>query len=127
MGEYKGKPVNSIVFLVLGLVTCGLLWIYWIYLIINDVNKSVGKEVVSLPMFIVGLLCFPVGWYNIYQIAQNWNAVRKANGQPEKDDAMILTILGILILPVALFMMQEELNKMWGGTPGTPGIPGTPQ
>jgi hypothetical protein len=114
---YKGKPVNSLLFLILGFVTCGLGFLYWLWLIINDINKTTGRDVVGVPMFIVGILCLPVAWYNMYMIASAMPEVRQKGGLPAKDDTVLLVILAILFYPAFAFMIQEELNKMWGESP----------
>jgi len=117
---YKGKPLNSIVMLILSLV-CGLPALYWIWVIWNDLKGVLGKEVVSLPMLILGILCFPLGIYNMYLMLKAMPEVRQKLGQPAKEDNTGLMIVAAIFSIIGMFMIQEELNKAWGGAPGLPG------
>jgi len=112
-GGVKAAPFNPVLVLVLGFVTCGIFVIYWLFKTAGDLKDYLGKEVLSMPMLIFGLCCPPVSIYNIYLISKGLGEAQSKAGLPEKDDTMLILILAIFAGPVALMIIQTELNKIW--------------
>lgn len=113
MAGAKGQIVNPVVYLVLSFVTCGLFGLYWLYVIIRDVNAHQGKDVVSMTMFLVGILCFPLNIYNMYLIAKALPEMQKSAGLEAKDESVLILILAIFLYPAALLIVQGHLNAIW--------------
>jgi hypothetical protein len=117
-----GSPVNSasgildnpMMVLILGLFTCGIVPLWWMWVRTKELNEALGRQQVN-PLFVFpGCICFPLFWYAAWLFAQGFHELKKKKGGEVKDDTVLHTILFILILPVGQFMIQQQLNEMAG-------------
>lgn len=105
---------DPIVVLLLGFITCGLYLIYWNIKAAEVVNAAAEKEVVSQAVAIFSGCCFPVNLYFYYLIGKDGlPAVYQKAGEPAKDQATLLLILGFFVPMVAAMIVQGEINKLY--------------
>jgi hypothetical protein len=112
-GGGKGKVENPTTVLILGLVTCGLYTLYWMWLRVKEANDYLGKQAVN-PMFVVpGCLCGPVYIYAIWLFVNALPEVQKKAGVEAKDEKILHVILMILLPGVGSYLIQQKLNEVW--------------
>jgi len=112
-GGAKGKVENPTTVLILGLVTCGLYTIFWMWNRAKEMNAYLGKEVVN-PMFVVpGCLCFPVVLYAEFLYCKNLPEMQKKAGIEPKDEFVLHLVLMILLPYVGSYLIQQKLNEIW--------------
>ncbi len=112
-GGTKGKVENPTTVLILGLVTCGLYCVYWLWVRSKEMNEYLGKETVN-PMFVVpGCLCFPIVLYADYLFAKGIPEMQKKAGVEAKDEFVLHILLLILLPYVGAYLIQQKLNEIW--------------
>jgi hypothetical protein len=112
-GGVKGKVENPTTVLILGLVTCGIYTLFWVWTRVKEMNAYLGKEVVN-PMFIVpGCLCFPVVLYGEFLFCKNIPEMQKKAGIEPKDEFVLHFVLMLLLPYVGAYLIQQKLNEVW--------------
>ena len=112
-GGVKGKVEDPKMVLILGLVTCNLYTMYWLWTKVKEMNAYLGQEKVN-PLFILpGCLCFPVSIYGSYLFAQNIPEMEKKAGVEVKDEMVLHLVLMIFLPWLASFLIQQKLNAIW--------------
>ncbi len=112
-GGEKGKVENPVTVLVLGLVTCGLYTIYWMWVRAKEMNAYLGKETVN-PMFVIpGCLCFPVVIYGEFLYCKGIPEMQKKGGVEAKDEFVLHFVLMLLLPYVGSYLIQQKLNELW--------------
>ena len=112
-GGLKGKVENPTTVLILGLVTCGIYTIFWLWNRVKEMNAYLGKEVVN-PMFVVpGCLCFPVVIYGEFLYCKGIPEMQKKAGIEPKDEFVLHLVLMILLPYVGSYLIQQKLNEIW--------------
>lgn len=111
-GEEK-NPVNLLIFCLI----CGLYTLYWLYQTVEDVNKALNREEFN-PMIVLvsSLLCFPLSIFWGYKLTQVLPEIQQQRGLPPAENATIILILFVFFPPLAVYMYQTELNKIWAAT-----------
>lgn len=100
--------------LILGLFTCGLYLIYWNIKAAEVLNAAAEKEVVSQPIAIFAGCCTPVHLYFYYLVGRDaLPKVYEKAGQPQKDQTVMLMLLGFFFPMVAAMIIQGEINKLY--------------
>ncbi len=109
--EFK---VDPIIVLLLGFITCGLYLIYWNIKISEVINAVSEREVISQPIAIFAGCCYPVNIYFFYLAGRDGlpNVYRRS-GAPQKDDTVLLLILGFLFPMIAAMIVQSDINKLY--------------
>lgn len=108
---FKNEPV---LVLILGIITCGLYLIYWNIKTAQVVNAAAGREVVSQPVAIFAGCCFPVNLYFFYLVAKDGlPKISQRVGEPEKDQLVMLVVLGFFFPMVSAMIVQGEINKLY--------------
>jgi hypothetical protein len=106
--------VDPIIVLILGFITCGLYLIYWNIKIAEVLNAVTEREVISSPVAIFAGCCYPVNVYFFYLAGKDGlPQVYKRIGYPQKDDSMLLIVLGLFFPMVAAMIVQNEINKLY--------------
>lgn len=106
--------VDPIVVLLLGLVTCGLYLIYWNIKVAPVLNAAAGREVISTPVAIFAGCCMPVNLYFYYLAGKEClPKIYQRTGETEKDQSVLLLILGFLFPMVAAMIVQGDINKLY--------------
>ncbi|WP_309714737.1 DUF4234 domain-containing protein [Armatimonas sp.] len=111
MAGARREPVTVIL---LSLVTCGFYGIYWIYKVSEETLAYSGEQDMS-PVIDTVLCCFVPFYalYWIYKQSQRITRMQAQAGLPAKDEAILHTILGLVIGLVTIYMFQDNLNKVW--------------
>jgi hypothetical protein len=106
--------VDPIIVLLLGVVTCGLYLIYWNIKAAPVLNEVAGREVISTPIAIFAGCCLPVNLYFYYLAGKEClPKIYAATGEPQKDQSVLLIILGFLFPMVAAMIVQGDINKYY--------------
>jgi hypothetical protein len=109
--NFKNDPI---VVLILSIVTCGLYLIYWNVKTAEVLNAVTGREVLSQPIAIFSGCCSPVHLYFYYVVAQDaLPKLYEATSQPQRDQTVLLMILGFFFPMVAAMIVQGEVNKLY--------------
>ena len=141
-----GTPRNPGLTLVLILLTCGIYYLYFIYVVSEETQEFLGERDTS-PALEVLLSVLTCGIYNIYWDYKMGKRVAEMSGRvglPPTDNAvlyLILDLVGVggfgslgLINPI---LQQDSLNRVWkaamtgppdpGAWPPPPAGPSTPR
>ena len=109
--EFK---VDPLIVLILGFITCGLYLIYWNIKAAEVMNAVAEREVISSPIAVFAGCCYPVNVYFFYLAGKDGlPQVYKRIGYPQKDDSMLLLILGLFFPMVAAMIVQNDINKLY--------------
>ena len=108
---FKTDPV---VVLILGFLTCGLYLIYWNLQAAKVLNAVCEREVISPPIAVFAGCCLPLTIYFYYLIGKE--ALPKLYtrvGEPDKDQTVLLMVLGFLFPMVGAMIVQGDINKLY--------------
>lgn len=106
--------VDPILVLILGFLTCGLYLIYWNVKIAEVFEAVSEREVISQPIAIFAGCCYPVNIYFFYLAGRDGLPdVYRRSGSAQKDDTVLLLVLGFLFPMVAAMIVQNEINKLY--------------
>ena len=109
--EFK---VDPLIVLILGFITCGLYLIYWNIKIAEVLNAVSEREVISSPVAVFAGCCYPVNIYFFYLAAKDGlPQVYRRIGCPQKDDSMLLIVLGFCFPMAAAMIVQNDINKLY--------------
>jgi hypothetical protein len=119
---YKGTPRSPILVLVLCLLTCGLYYLYFMYVVTDEVNRYTGRNDQNpiADVFLTIITCGIWDLYWDYKMGKRMAEMTAMAGLPVTDNAvlyLILDLVGIGIFNVV--MQQETLNRVWNA-PGQP-------
>ena len=106
--------VDPIIVLVLGFLTCGLYLIYWNIKVAEVLNAVSEREVISQPIAIFAGCCYPVNIYFFYLAGKDGlpEVYHKA-GIGQKDDTLLLLVLGFFFPMIAAMIVQNDINKLY--------------
>ena len=108
---FKNDPI---VVLILGVVTCGLYLIYWNIKTAEVLNAVAEREILSQPIAVFSGCCTPVHLYYYYIAATDGlPKVYDRVGEPQKDQTVLLMVLGLFFPMVAAMVVQGEINKLY--------------
>ena len=106
--------VDPIVVLILGFVTCGLYLIYWNLKVAEVLNAVAEREVIAQPIAIFAGCCYPINIYFFYLAGKEaLPQVYKRIGHPQKDDSVLLMVLGFVFPIAAAMIVQNDINKLY--------------
>ncbi|NBL64975.1 DUF4234 domain-containing protein [Flavobacterium sp. NST-5] len=109
--EFK---VDPIIVLLLGIITCGLYLIYWNIKVAQVVNAVANREVISQPIAIFAGCCYPVNLYFYYLVGkEGLPHVYNRTGESQKDQSVLLLVLGFFVPMVAAMIVQGDINKLY--------------
>ena len=109
--EFRVDPVLVLIF---GFLTCGLYLIYWNIKVAEVLNAVSGREVISQPIAVFAGCCDPVNIYFFYLAAkEGLPDVYRRSHSPQKDDTILLVILGFFFPMVAAMIVQSDINKLY--------------
>jgi len=105
--------VDPVVVLILGIVTCGLYLIYWNLKAAEVVNAVNNKQVIS-PLVAILTACCGLNLFYYWLMGRDGlPKVYELTNQPQKDEAVLLLLLGFFFPMVAAMIVQTELNKLY--------------
>jgi hypothetical protein len=109
--EFKVDPLLVLLF---GFLTCGLYLIYWNIKAAEVMNATAKREIISQPIAIFAGCCYPVNVYFFYLAGkEGLPYVYHHLGLPQKDDSVLLIILGLFFPMIAAMIVQSEINKLY--------------
>ena len=103
------KNRNPIVAAVLSMVTCGIYYIYWAYCAAREA-VSVKDENDGGILEVILMILLPIAGF--YLVGKKLHEGCEAKGIEHKDNTIILAVLALVIAPVAVYMLQSDLNKL---------------
>ena len=114
--EHKIRsPVTCIL---LSIVTCGIYYLYWMWVTNKQINEISGYEMVSSGMLVLGWFCFPVMWYNWYKWDNSLVDISKRYNITYSSNFILWLILTIFVGVgsfIMMFQIQDMLNRLYGG------------
>ena len=105
-------PRSIPVAIILSIVTCGIYFLYWMYMINNEVNElaqdpmAPGGGIVILLSIVT---CGIYSWYWYYKMGEKCDYITQSNSS-SKVIFLVLGIFGLGIVSVAL--MQDSVNRV---------------
>jgi hypothetical protein len=109
--EFKVDPILVLIF---GFLSCGLYLIYWNIKVAEVINAVCEKEIISQPVAIFAGCCYPVNIYFFYLAAKDGlPKVYQRTGSPQKDDSVLLLVLGFFFPMAAAMIVQSDINKLY--------------
>ena len=106
--------VDPILVLILGFLTCGLYLIYWNIKVAEVLNAVSEREVISQPIAIFAGCCYPVNIYFFYLAGKDGlPEVYHRAGIGQKDDTLLLLVLGFFFPMIAAMIVQNDINKLY--------------
>ena len=97
----------------LSFLTCGLYLIYWNIKAAEVLNAVNGREVISTPVAVFAGCCMPVNLYYYYLAGKEGLPQVYARTGTQKDDTVMLLILGFFFPMVAAMIVQGDINKLY--------------
>ncbi len=123
--QATAKARNPLGVVGLSLITLGIYQIYWYYQInremadfgrargTDELGDSPGKSL--LAVLFGWILLFIPTLISGYNTCKRVEAASRLGGKPDPMAAGLLFVLYIFISPVALWLVQDALNKAWQG------------
>ena len=107
------RVVNPTTVLLLGLFTCGIYPIYWMWLRVKEMNEYLGKQQVNPMLVFPGCICFLAVLYGAWLYVNGIPEMQKKAGVEAKDEKVLHMVLLVLVMPVGMYMIQQKLNEIW--------------
>ena len=108
---FKVEPVLVLIF---GFITCGLYLIYWNIKVAEVLNSVSQRKIISQPLAIFAGCCYPINVYFFYLAGRDGlPEVYERAGSVQKDDTILLLVLGFFFPMVAAMIVQNEINKLY--------------
>jgi hypothetical protein len=105
--------VDPIVVLILGFITCGLYLIYWNIKSSEVINAVNNREVIS-PLIAIVTGCCGLNLFFYWLMGRHGlPKVYELTNQPQKDDSVLLLVLGFFFPMIAAMIVQTEINKLY--------------
>ena len=107
---FKVDPVMVLIF---GILTCGLYLIYWNVKAAEVINAANGKEVISPTIALITGFCGLNLFFYWLVGRDGLPKIYELTGQPQKDDSVLLLVLGFFFPMISAMIVQSELNKLY--------------
>ena len=95
------KERNILLVYILGFVTLGIYFLYWLYKTKNELNE-LGANIPSFILYFIPI----VNIYWLYRYTEGWAHVTK------KDDAILYFIVFLLVGIIMPYLVQKSLNEI---------------
>jgi hypothetical protein len=106
--------VDPVLVLIFGLLTCGLYLIYWNIKAAEVFNAVAEREVIATPIAVFAGCCYPINLYFFYLAGkEGLPKVYERTGSFQKDDTVLLMVLGFIFPMVAAMIVQSDINKLY--------------
>jgi len=117
----KGEERNSVVWWLIGIVTCGIGLAYWIWKVESELKEFMQTD--EINPIIAPILTFVTGigpLYHAWKMGEWMMKARQSVGLPAENKATKYIIF-TFIAGLSVKMMQDDLNELWqqagGGAP----------
>lgn len=111
-----GEKRDPVMVLILGILTCGIYALYWVYKTSSEIKDALGRDDINpvLDTALSFITCYLWLIYLAYKYPQLLLQLQERAGVPRNDISLISLILAIVgLVPISFFMIQSELNKVW--------------
>ena len=109
----KNRSIALVI--VLGLVTCGIYPLYWLYQTATGLENE-GNSGQGLDPILIVIISFFLGGvgYLLFGMSadQNLNNIKSQRGMPTADNKVLYMVLGFLIPIVLVALVQNEINQI---------------
>lgn len=118
-GTYQAPkpPVRSVVlFILLSVVTCGIFYLAWVYMMAKDLNELAareGKQQGCDPVLSVIFSIFTCGIYSIYYYWKEGNMAYDLDKSDRfSNSGVLLAVLAIFIPIASAAILQDQINTI---------------
>ncbi len=123
-GQGVAKVRNPLAPALLPFITFGIYALVWYYKInkemaelgrarnTQELGDSPGKSLLAVTL---GALILVPAIISVFNTCKRVETAQRMGGRPEPMSAGLLFVLAIFIGPVAYYLMQDGLNKVWEG------------
>lgn len=120
--QSTAKIRNPLAVIGLAIITLGIYAIFWYYFInreMADLGRARGttelgeSPATSVVAITLGALVIVPALFSIYYTCKRVETASRMSGNPDPLAAGLLFVLYIFIAPVALYLVQDTLNKAW--------------
>jgi hypothetical protein len=130
----SAKIRNPLAVVALGIVTLGIYFFFWYYFVnreLKDFGQAHGTEEcgtspgTSLMAVVFGWIIIVPPFISIYKSFKRMNAASGIAGSGDGFDAGLGILLWIFLSPIAMYLFQQNLNKVWEtqSAPAAPAVP----
>ena len=121
-----GKTRSPVTVILLSIVTCGIYTLFWYYTIMDDLNKSLNRQVVNpVAMLLLSMFCCPLLiYYILYKVDKGLGELGQTEGTAYKENFtmwIILTVLCGIGGLVAMAQITDGYNALWAKRQGNYG------
>lgn len=118
----SAKIRNPLAVVALGIVTLGIYFWFWYYFVnreMKDLGQAHGTDDcgtspgTSLLAVTFGFIIIVPPFISIYNAFKRMNAASSISGAGDGFDAGLGILLWIFLSPVAMYLFQLNLNKVW--------------
>ena len=115
--QYIGITRDPVMVIVLSIVTCGIYYFYWLYTVMNDLNRMTGREIINPGTFILlCIFCAPSIYYVFYTVDKNLAEASRYEGTYYKENFIMWLILAMVCgigLLIGMHNITEGFNAIW--------------
>ena len=105
--------VDPLVVLLLGFFTCGIYLIYWNLKVSEVINAANQKEVIS-PLVAILTGCCGLSFFFYCLLGRDGlPKIYELTHEPQKDDSILLLVLGFFFPMITAMIVQSEINKLY--------------
>lgn len=112
----KGITRDPALVLVFSIISCGIYFLYWLYVTSNDLKNYLNDDTINPGIdLLISIFCFPYVIYWMYKYSKLvTEAQTKASILPAEDNSIICVIFPFFGLSiVSAMIIQNSLNKVW--------------
>ena len=106
---------SVLLYLLLSILTCGIFDIIWYYMVASDINKLClrrGRQPLADPILVLVFSFLTCGIYSVYFFWKAGTTVYELSDRRLTDNSVVLAILGWLLQPAALAVLQNQINTV---------------
>ncbi len=103
---------NLVIMFLLGFVTLGIYWMYWIYKVTELSNgvRTLPKRSPIGQMLLCIIPFYVIYWY--YQTSKRVDVMMESVGRPVDSGVLALLLIFFSGLPIAALVMQDKINTV---------------
>ena len=114
---YIGKRRSGFVVILLSILTCSIYTFYWLYTVMEDINKASGEKRINSKGLLIGsFFCFPVLWIVYYKIDKGLSRLAQESGTFYRENFVMWLLLSFICgigLIISDFQICGGLNEIW--------------
>lgn len=106
---------NPILVIVFSVITCGIYYLYWLWVTNAEINRICGNESVGGGTVIISYFCGLVGWYIWYKWDISLQEVTQDRRVVYNSNFLLWLILSVIAGAgafVMMFQVQDTLNRL---------------